>query len=159
MIRIATLLALATALLGNAALACGAVPARKQPQPAVVPAHEHLDSPLGSTVTQGVLAVKRLGGEPLGKDFIALKGRELRLRELTIAPGGSIALHQHDQRPGVAYILEGNMIELRGPGFTPRALGPGEVAFEGSDVVHWWRNDGSKPARALVVDIVPLGTP
>jgi quercetin dioxygenase-like cupin family protein len=159
MIRSAAILALATALLPNAGLASGATPALKQAQPAVVPAHEYLDSPSRSTVTQGVLAVKRLGGEPLGKDFIALKGRELRLRELTIAPGGTIALHQHDQRPGAAYILEGKMTELRGPGFAPRVLGPGEVAYEGSGVAHWWRNDGIKPARALVVDIVPLGTP
>jgi quercetin dioxygenase-like cupin family protein len=159
MIRSAAILLLATVLLPNACFASGATPDLIQAPIAVVPAHEHVDSPSRSKVTQGVLAVKRLGGEPLGKDFIALKGRELRLRELTIAPGGTIALHQHDQRPGVAYILDGKMTELRGPGFSPRVLGPGEVAFEGSGVVHWWRNDGTKPARALVVDIVPLGTP
>jgi len=56
-------------------------------------------------VTQGVLAIRRLGGQPLDHDFPALAGRELRIREITVAPGGSIALHRHHQRPWVAYIL------------------------------------------------------
>jgi quercetin dioxygenase-like cupin family protein len=38
-------------------------------------------------------------------------------------------------------------------------IGPGEAAFEGSGVSHWWRNEGSTPARALVVDIVTEETP
>ena len=101
----------------------------------------------------------RLGGQPLDHDFRALQGRELRLRELTIAPGGSITLHRHDQRPGVAYILEGQMTEWRGPGFTPRVIGPGEAVFEATGVSHWWRNEGNSPARALVVDIVPVSPP
>lgn len=140
-------------------LFAGAVPAHSQNQPAVVPPHEHQHRGQQVTVTQGVLAVKRLGGQPLGPDFPALRGRELRVRELTIAPGGSIALHRHDQRPGVAYILEGQMTERRGPGFAPQVIGPGEAAFEGSGVSHWWRNEGSTPARALVIDIVPEETP
>lgn len=35
------------------------------------------------------------GGQPLGQDFSPLQGWELRLRELTMAPGGSIGLHRH----------------------------------------------------------------
>ena len=140
-------------------------------QPTVVPPHEVHAPPAGAsgrsagapapaaTVTQGVLALKRLGALPLDHDFPALQGRELRLRELTIAPGGSIALHRHDQRPGVAYILSGQMTERRGPGFAPRVIGPGEAAFEATGVTHWWRNEGSTNARALVVDIVPEGLP
>lgn len=136
-----------------------AIPSQSQNQSQVVPPHEHQNHGQNVTVTQGVLAVKGLGGQLLGNDFPALRGRELRVRELTIAPGGSIALHRHDQRPGVAYILEGQMTERRGPGFSPRVIGPGEAAFEGSGISHWWRNEGSRPARALVVDIVPVETP
>lgn len=139
-------------------VACGA-PGLSRPQPAVVPPQEQLNHGQQVTVTKGVLAVKRLGGQPLGPDFPTLRGRELRLRELTIAPGGSIALHRHDQRPGVAYVLEGTMTERRGPGFDPQVIHTGEAAFEGSGVSHWWRNEGTTPARALVVDIVPLETP
>ena len=135
------------------------LPAQSHPQPAVVPSEERLNRGQQVTVTQGVLEVKRLGGQPLGPDFPALAGRELRLRQITIAPGGSIGLHLHDQRPGVAYILEGQMTERRGPGFVPQVLRSGEAAFEGSGISHWWRNEGSTPARALVVDIVPVETP
>lgn len=147
---VSTLLPLAVLLLAG-------IPAQGQSTPPVVPPSEQLPSGQGPSVTQGVLAVKRLGGEPLGADFRALQGRELRLRELTIAPGGAIVLHRHNQRPGVAYMLEGHMTERRAPDFTPRVIGPGEAVFEGSGVTHWWRNEGTTPAKALVVDIVPVG--
>ena len=51
------------------------------------------------------------------------------------------------------------MTERSGPGFDPQVIHTGEAAFEGSGVSHWWRNEGTTPARALVVDIVPLETP
>lgn len=159
MLQPGSLLPLAAVLLPPLALLGAAAPALSQPATDVVPAHERLSSGQGATVTQGVVAIKRLGGQPLGQEFSALQGRELRLREITVAPGGSIALHRHDHRPGVAYILEGQMTERRGPGFTPRVFGPGQVAFEGHGVTHWWRNEGTTPSRALVVDIVPVVTP
>ncbi len=127
--------------------------------PVVAPSHEQLAPVPGAPAAQVGVAVRRLGGQPLDQDFRALQGRELRLRELTIAPGGSITLHRHDQRPGAAYILEGQMTEWRGPGFTPRVIGPGEAVFEATGVSHWWRNEGTSPARALVVDIVPVSAP
>lgn len=148
-----------TALLPVAALVVSGTPALSQPLPAVAPSHEQLAPAPGAPTAQVGVAVRRLGGQPLDQDFRALQGRELRLRELTIAPGGSITLHRHDQRPGVAYILEGQMTEWRGPGFTPRVIGPGEAAFEATGVSHWWRNQGTTPARALVVDIVPVSAP
>jgi quercetin dioxygenase-like cupin family protein len=158
-IKLSLLVITAAALLPAAALVSTQQPALSQPQSTVAPAHEHLKPIQGPTDNQGVLAVERLGAQPLGQDFSSLQGRELRLRKLTIAPGGSIALHQYDQRPGVAYILQGQLIERRGPGFSPRVIGPGEVAFESTGVTHWWRNEGTTAAKALVVDIVPLGTP
>jgi quercetin dioxygenase-like cupin family protein len=158
-IKLAALFTITTSLLPATALLSAQQPAHSQPPPTVVPAREHLEPTQGPTHTQGVLAVKRLGAQPLGLDFSALQGKELRLRELTIAPGGSIALHRHDQRPGVAYILQGQMTERRGPGFSPRVIGPGETAFESTGITHWWRNEGTAPAKALVVDIVPLSTP
>lgn len=160
----ALLLSPAALLLSPAGLMGAAAPAFSQASPAVVPARERVEGAPEATKTQGVLAVKRLGGQPLGPEFAALgaqelRDRELRVRELTIAPGGSVALHRHDRRPGVAYILEGLMTERRGPGFAPKLYGPGQVAFEGDGITHWWRNEGTIPARAIVVDIVPITTP
>jgi quercetin dioxygenase-like cupin family protein len=148
-----------TALLPVAALVVRGAPALSQPLPAVAPSHEQLAPMPGAPTAQVGVTVRRLGGQSLDHDFRALQGRELRLRELTIAPGGSITLHRHDQRPGVATILEGQMTEWRGPGFTPRVIGPGEAVFETTGVSHWWRNQGTTPVRALVVDIVPVAAP
>jgi quercetin dioxygenase-like cupin family protein len=131
----------------------GVVPTKEQ----LPPDGHHQSGP--ASITQGVLAIRRLGAQPLDHDFPALAGRELRVREITIAPGGSIALHRHDQRPGLAYILDGEMTERRGPGFAPLVVRAGGVALESTGVTHWWRNEGKGPARALVVDIVPEGTP
>lgn len=159
MVLPASPLAVFAGLLPVAALVVSGTPAPSQPLPAVAPSHEQLAPVPGAPTAQMGVAVRRLGGQPLDHDFRALQGRELRLRELTIAPGGSITLHRHDQRPGVAYILEGQMTEWRGPGFTPRVIGPGEAVFEATGVSHWWRNQGTTPARALVVDIVPVSPP
>lgn len=148
-----------TVLLPAVALVVSGASALGQPLPAVAPSHEQLAPVPGAPTAQAGVAVRRLGGQPLDQDFHALQGRELRLRELIIAPGGSITLHRHDQRPGVATILEGRMTEWRGPGFTPRVIGPGEAVFEATGVSHWWRNEGTTPARALVVDIVPVSAP
>jgi quercetin dioxygenase-like cupin family protein len=100
------------------------------------------------------LAVRDLGSQSLGGDFRALEGRVLRLRELIIAPGGHIGLHRHDQRPGVAYLLEGSLTERRGPSYSPVVLNAGQAAFETTGVSHWWRNETDQPVRAIVVDIV-----
>jgi quercetin dioxygenase-like cupin family protein len=159
MIQPACPLGFYAALLPVAALVVCGAPALSQQGPVVAPGHEQLAPVPGAPTAQVGVAVRRLGGQPLEHDFRALQGRELRLRALTIAPGGSITLHRHDQRPGVAYILEGQMTEWRGPGFTPRVIGPGEAVFEATGVSHWWRNQGTTPARALVVDIVPVSAP
>ena len=155
MLRTTAVLSLALTLVAAAghAQVNGVVPAKEQ-----VPAAGHHQAGPAS-LTQGVLAIRKLGAQPLDRDFPALAGRELRVREITIAPGGSIALHRHDHRPGLAYILEGQMTERRGPGFAPLVLGPGGVALESTGITHWWRNEGASPARALVVDIVPKETP
>jgi len=159
MIHTACPLGVLAVILPAAATVVSGAPALSQQLPAVAPSHEQLAPAPGAPTAQVGVVVRRLGGQPLDQDFRALQGRELRLRELTIAPGGSITLHRHDQRPGVAYILEGQMTEWRGPGFTPRVIGPGEAVFEATGVSHWWRNEGTTPARALVVDIVPVSAP
>jgi Uncharacterized conserved protein, contains double-stranded beta-helix domain len=131
--------------------------------PRVVPLHEreglehHL--PGAPTETQGVLSVRMLGSTDLEPDFPSMKGYVLRAREITVAPGGQIGVHRHESRPGVAVMLEGAMTERRAPGGRPEELAPGEVAFEGSEVIHWWRNETDLPAKAIVIDIVPAKNP
>ena len=37
------------------------------------------------------------------------KGRPLRMRKVTVQPGGALALHNHADRPAVTYMLSGEM--------------------------------------------------
>lgn len=107
----------------------------------------------GPTETTGVESIEKLGAIALGQDFEAMDGRSIRIRRITVLPGAVVGAHEHHQRPGVAYILEGEMTEMR-PGADPVVKKAGETAFEESGVIHWWRNDSGKKAVVLVVDIV-----
>lgn len=109
----------------------------------------------GPSQTRGVTAVEALGAVSLAGEIPDDSERVLRARELTIAPGGIIAVHEHERRPGVAYMLEGEMVEHRNDRDAPVLRSAGDAAFERSGVTHWWENAGDVPARALVVDIVP----
>ena len=111
-----------------------------------------------ATKTSGISAVKKLGRVALDGEFDTVDGRALRTRELVFEPGATIALHRHQGRPGVAYIIEGEITEYR-VGADGRASTTikkaGDVALEKTGVVHWWNNESGKTVRALVVDIVP----
>ena len=58
------------------------------------------------------VSVESLGSLDLSKENGALNEKKLRTRRITIAPGGSVAWHQHQQRPGVAYLIEGSLTEV-----------------------------------------------
>jgi quercetin dioxygenase-like cupin family protein len=81
-----------------------------------------------------------------------MKGRQLRIRKLDIAPGGVIALHSHDDRPDVSYLVEGTLTELRAGGFLE--VRPGDTLHAaGKGVTHWVENRGSTPAVLIVADL------
>lgn len=109
----------------------------------------------GPTQNQGVESVTPIGSVALDHEFKDIKGHILRAREIVIAPGGVIAVHEHHARPGVAYILEGEIIEHRNDQSEPLLRHQGDAAFEKTGVAHWWENRSDKRVRALVVDIVP----
>lgn len=109
----------------------------------------------GPTETSGIGGVELLGSVSLDGEFDSSDGLTMRVRELVINPGGIVAVHQHDNRPGVAYIIEGEMTEHRSSEDAGIVKPAGAVAMERSGVTHWWENTGSTAARALVVDIIP----
>ena len=109
----------------------------------------------GPAETSGIAGVKVIGEVPLDGEFATSDGLKIRVRELAIDPGGIVAVHRHDKRPGVAYIIEGEMTEHRSSEDGPSVKTAGSTAMERSGIVHWWENTGSITARALVVDIVP----
>jgi quercetin dioxygenase-like cupin family protein len=108
----------------------------------------------GPKETRGVESAQEIGSVPLAGEIPGAEGKVLRAREFVLAPGAQIAVHEHQQRPGLAYVLEGEMTEYRNDASGPIKRGVGAAAFERSGVVHWWKNETDKPARALVVDIV-----
>lgn len=110
----------------------------------------------GPTQNQGIKSIAVLGTVDLGSEFAAMNGRQLRARELVIEAGGVVAVHQHDARPGMAYILEGEIVEHRNDQSSPIVHKQGSVAFEKTGVAHWWENKSLVPVRALVVDVVPI---
>lgn len=105
------------------------------------------------------IAVTQLGNVSLEGELHGVTGKILRAREITIEPGGVVAVHQHDGRPGLAYILEGEVYEHRDDETGSVLRKPGAISFEKTGVTHWWENKGDQKMRALVVDIVPAEAP
>lgn len=108
--------------------------------------------------TAGIAGLTQLGTVKLEGEFDSPDGRVMRAREIVFEPGAVVAVHMHQGRPGLAYILAGAMTEYRVGAdgkFVTVVKQAGEIAFEGTGVVHWWTNATDQLARALVVDIVP----
>ena len=99
-------------------------------------------------VTAQVLATVDLGPEIEGMD-----GRELRLRLFTFDPGAVFGPeHDHKDRPGIVYILQGTITDHRDGVATN--YGPGIGWPEDRNTVHWLENRGPIPAVEVSVDIV-----
>ena len=103
--------------------------------------------------TQGVESIDKLGHVALDKEFKGMEHRQLRARRITIKPGGVVGIHQHQSRPGFAYILEGEIYEHR-QGSEPKLRKAGDISFERTGVTHWWHNRSKSAVIALVADII-----
>ncbi len=110
----------------------------------------------GPTESSGIENVRLLGSVPLAGQFESVEGRELRAREIDVLPGGVVAVHQHTERPGVAYVVSGQATEHRAGADGPVVKHAGDTAFEQDGTVHWWINEGDTTVRVIVVDIVPI---
>src|SRR6266481_8771656 len=58
-----------------------------------------------------------------------MPGYQLRLRTITFEPSGIAGFHSHKQRPAFAYVMQGNLTELRQGGYE-KTVGPGGVITE-----------------------------
>src|SRR6266446_6986556 len=63
-----------------------------------------------------------------------MPGYQLRIRTITFEPGGVAGFHSHKQRPAFAYILQGDLTELRQSGGAAPARPPTSVSVSGSHV-------------------------
>ena len=88
---------------------------------------------------------------------IGLEGYSMRMRWVTVEPGGQIAEHSHVDRPGIVTMVDGEWIEGKPQGEdTFNAEGYGTFP-ETENTVHWVYNRSDKPATALVCDLAKSG--
>lgn len=105
--------------------------------------------------TKGV-TVKLLSTVDLGPEIDGMTGRQLRMRLVSIAPGGVFGpVHNHKDRPGMVFILEGTITDHRNGVATD--YGPGVGWPEDKNTTHWLENRGSITALEISVDIVKQG--
>ena len=104
--------------------------------------------------TKGV-TVKLLAALDLGCEIQGMAGRQLRMRMVSIEPGGVFGpIHDHIDRPGMVYILEGTFTDHRNDVATD--YGPGVGWPEDRNTTHWLENRGTTRAVEISVDIVKL---
>jgi len=102
--------------------------------------------------TKGVTA-KLLAALELGPEIEEMAGFQLRMRLFTFEPGAVFGpLHDHKDRPGIVYILQGTITDHRNG--TATDYGPGVGWPEDRNTVHWLENRGAAPAVEISVDIV-----
>jgi quercetin dioxygenase-like cupin family protein len=102
--------------------------------------------------TRGV-AVELLATVDLDREIEGMEGRQLRMRMVTIEPGGVFGpLHDHRGRPGIVHILQGTITDHRDGSETD--YGPGVGWPEDRHTLHWLENRGTIPAVEISVDIV-----
>lgn len=97
------------------------------------------------------VSAKLIGALELAPEIDGVQGRQLRMRVVTLMPGGFFAVHSHKDRPSVEYLVGGSATEYRGG--VPKVYKEGDAVIADKDTMHWWRNDGSVPAVFLAVDV------
>jgi quercetin dioxygenase-like cupin family protein len=88
----------------------------------------------------------------LTSELPSAAGRTLRMRKITLQPGGALALHNHVDRPAVTYLLQGQ-VTYHQAGKPDVVLNPGDGTAEGRASTHWAENTGRVPAVWIGVDI------
>ena len=97
------------------------------------------------------IAAKLIGTLPLAPEISGIENRQLRMRVVTLAPGGVFAVHSHADRPSVEYVLKGQATEYVGT--QSRNYREGDSVLADRNTTHWWRNDGTEPAMFVAVDV------
>jgi quercetin dioxygenase-like cupin family protein len=104
--------------------------------------------------TQGVTA-ELLKTIDLGLEIKGMEGQQLRMRMFTFEPGAVFGpMHDHEDRPGIVFILQGTITDHRNGIATD--YGPGVGWPEDRNTQHWLENRGAVPAVEISVDISRL---
>jgi quercetin dioxygenase-like cupin family protein len=112
-------------------------------------------NPLSNAPTAPVGIVDtELASIDLSKENVKLDQRRLRLRHMTIAPGGIVPLHSHADRPALIMVNSGEIYENNSKCTVPILHKAGDVAREALGTEHWWKNATSQPVDLTIGDIV-----
>jgi len=107
--------------------------------------------------SEGFGAQSGVVGEDLALTPVASDpSKAVRLRRLTVAPGGVIAWHDHSAVQGMALLVSGEMVELRNTCRDPITYSAGDIAREDAGTAHSWRNETDAPAVVLVSHVIML---
>ena len=109
---------------------------------------------MGPTAPVGVTDVVRASTN-LANEPAAIKGRQFRLRQLEMQPGGIVPWHSHNERPAMIYIVSGEVVEYASSCAVPITHRSGEATAERNGTSHWWKNVGTTPAKLISVDLFP----
>ena len=88
----------------------------------------------------------------LTHEMTGAAGRPLRMRKITVQPGGVLGLHDHVDRPAITYVLQGQMTYHQA-GKPDVVVNPGGGSAEGRETTHWGESTGNVPAVWIAVDI------
>lgn len=149
--RLATALALLAALPAASALAVPADPIKECPPEHRLAQPRELTAPPDEGTTREVLTYVPIDG------WRGVEGLALRIRRITVAPGGWVPLHYHHDRPSVDYVIEGELVEHNSFCAVPIIHRPGDSANRFGDFLgHWWKNETASPVVLVSADVVPV---
>jgi quercetin dioxygenase-like cupin family protein len=104
-------------------------------------------APVGITDTE-------LASIDLAQENVHLDQRRLRMRHMTIAPGGIVPLHSHEDRPALIMVISGEIFENNSKCAVPILHKAGDIAREHLGTRHWWKNTGTQPVELTIADLV-----
>ncbi len=96
-------------------------------------------------------SAEQLHENELAAQIPAMEGYSLRMRRVTIEPGGATNEHSHANRPGLVFVEKGKVIEHRNG--IKREFFKGDSWIETADTNHWAQNKSNKPASLIVIDL------
>jgi quercetin dioxygenase-like cupin family protein len=96
---------------------------------------------------------KELCAIDLTAEIVSGVGRRLRMRSVTLEPGGIVAVHGHQDRPTVFLVTKGTLLS-HVAGTPDQTLHAGGCLAEGKAVTsHWMENKEAEPAEYIAVDV------
>jgi quercetin dioxygenase-like cupin family protein len=119
------------------------------------PSGQAAANPLPGAPTAAVgVTDTELAAIDLAQENVHLDQRRLRMRHMTIAPGGIVPLHSHEDRPALIMVVSGEIYENNSKCAVPILHKAGDIAREHLGTRHWWVNSGAVPVELTIADLV-----